>query len=46
MSLIWVIVFTCTSVINGTIRLISDSIYLTPQIPVMLMYRAYLRDQI
>jgi hypothetical protein len=32
--------------ISGSIRLVSDSIYLTLQIPVMLMYCSYLRDQI
>ncbi len=32
--------------IRGSIRLVSDSIYLTLQIPVMLMYCSYLREQI
>jgi hypothetical protein len=33
-------------VISGSIRLVSDSIYLTLQIPVMLMYCAFLGEQL
>jgi len=54
MNLFWTLVFTRTSVIIGTsslsiagsIHLVSNSLYLVLQIPVMLMYCSYLREQI
>ncbi|MFV2032134.1 MAG: hypothetical protein ACC663_06520 [Gammaproteobacteria bacterium] len=32
--------------VSGSIRLVSDSIYLVLQIPVMLVYLSYLRGQL